>query len=114
MIRKITTGMTMMVVLSGSLLSQSSSSRIGDNYARAALRALIYTKQGGIDVGQISMFLNEADVEASTPAEEASLKELNHILSMWISHPSVDNQACYLALKSNLKARHGSTPEACK
>jgi hypothetical protein len=58
--------------------------------------------------------LDEADVEASTPAEEASFKELNRILGIWIRRPIQDNQACYQALKANLKARNGATPEACR
>ena len=102
------------VILSTPALSQTRSSRIGDDYARAALRAIIYTTQSGITVQRISALLNEADVEASTPAEEASLKELNRILGEWIGYPNVDRQNCFLALKVNLKARNGDTPEACK
>jgi len=101
-------------ILSTPALSQTRTSRIGDDYARAALRAIIYTTQSGITVQRISALLNEADVEASTPAEEASLKELNRILGEWIGHPNVDRQNCFLALKVNLKARNGETPEACK
>jgi len=63
---------------------------------------------------RILFLLDEADVEASSPAEEASLAELNRIVGNWIKIPSVDHQACYSALKANLKARNGSTPEACK
>ncbi|MBI3476491.1 MAG: hypothetical protein HY010_12230 [Acidobacteria bacterium] len=116
MISKMKLGVTVIAIfiLSASALAQSRSSRIGDDYARAALRAIIYTAQSGITVQRISAFLNEADVEASTPAEEASLKELNRILGEWIRHPSVDRQNCFLALKVNLKARNGDTPEACK
>ncbi len=73
----------------------------------------IYT-QTGITVQDISVLVAEADVEASTPAEEASLKEVSRILRLWLSSPIADHQACYLALKANLKARNGATPEACK
>lgn len=114
MINKMNIGMALIVLLTSPVLSQSNYSRIGDDYARAALRAVIYTSQSGITAQRISIFVDEADVEASTPAEEASLKELNRILGVWISRPSYDRQACYLALKTNLKARNGATPEACK
>lgn len=114
MIKKMNMGMTLIVLLSASALSQSHDSRIGDDYARAALRAVIYTAQSGITAQRISILLDEADVEASTPAEEASLKEINRILGDWIGRPSADRQACYLALKSYLTARNGATPEACK
>jgi hypothetical protein len=111
---KIYIGMALMVLLTSTVLSQSSDSRIGDDYARAALRAIIYTNQSGITALRISVLVDEADVEASTPAEEASLKELNRILGIWISRPSYDHQACYVALKTNLKARNGATPEVCR
>ena len=116
MIHKISIGMALIstVLLTSSGLAQSNYSRIGDDYARAALRAIIYTNESGITTERISFLVDEADVEASTPAEEASLKELNRILGNWITHPSYDRQACYHALKMNLKARNGATPEACK
>lgn len=102
------------MLFSACVCAQNPYVRIGDDYARAALRAVIYTAQSGISVQRISALLDEADVEASTPAEEASLKEINRILGDWIRRPSVDRQPCYLALKANLKARNGATPEACK
>ncbi len=115
MISKIYLGIiALIVILSASLVSQSNYSRIGDDYARAALRVIIYTNETGIAAQRISVLLDEADVESSTPAEEASLKELNRIMGIWINHPSNDHRACYLALKANLKARNGATPEACK
>ena len=114
MIPKMSFGLAVAVLLTSSALSQSNTSRIGDDYARAALRAIIYTNQSGITAERISILVDEADVEASTPAEEASLKEINRILGIWISRPISDHQACYLALKMNLKARNGATPEACK
>lgn len=111
---KLTIGIASIVLLTTSALSQSNNTRIGDDYARAALRAIIYTYQTGITAQRISILLDEADVEATTPAEEASLKEVNRILGNWFSRPSMDHQACYQALKANLKARNGATPEACK
>ena len=114
MIHKINIAMALIVLFTASVLAQSNSSRIGDDYARAALRVIIYTNQSGITAQRISILLDEADVEASTPAEEASLKELNRILGNWLRTPSSDHQACYQALKMNLKARNGATPEACK
>jgi hypothetical protein len=107
-------GMALIVLLSASALSQSKDSRIGDDYAKAALRAVIYAGGGGITPERASFLIDEADVEASTPAEEASLKEVNRILGVWIRRPTQDNQVCYQALKINLKARNGATPEACK
>ena len=93
--------------------TRANETRIGDNYARAALRAVIYSRQGGVDAQQISFLLSDADVEASTPAEEASLKEINRIMGRWYTQVA-DNSACYQALKSNLKARNGAMPEVCK
>jgi hypothetical protein len=107
-------GMALIVLLSASALSESKDSRIGDDYAKAALRAVIYLNESGITPERTSFLLDEADVEASTPAEEASFKELNRILGIWIRRPIQDNQACYQALKANLKARNGATPEACR
>ncbi len=114
MIHKMRIVIALVVIITSSALAQSNSSSIGDDYARAALRAVIYTAQSGISAERISILLDEADVEASTPAEEASLKEINRILRIWISRPISDHQNCYLALKINLKARNGSIPEACK
>ena len=114
MAHKINIGLLSIVLLTSSALAQNTHSRIGDDYARAALRVIIYTTQSGITAERISILLDEADVEASTPAEEASLKELNRIVGIWISRPLYDHQACYQALKTNLKARNGATPEPCK
>lgn len=115
MLNKIYFGILALIILfSPSVVSQSTYSRIGDDYARAALRAIIYTNESGITAQRISILLDEADVESSTPAEEASFKELNRIVGIWMNKPVVDRQVCYQALKANLKARNGVTPEACK
>lgn len=114
MINRFAIILMLIVALSLPLCSQSNYGRIGDDYARAALRVIIYINETGITMERISFLLDEADVEASTAAEEASLKEVNRIMGNWINHPSVDRQACYHALKANLKARNGATPEACK
>lgn len=102
------------VLLTAAALCQNKESRIGDDYAKAALRAVIYTNESGITPERLSFLVDEADVEASTPAEEASLKELNRILGVWIRRPAQDNQSCYQALKINLKARNGAIPEVCR
>jgi hypothetical protein len=112
--KKMKIGIALIVLLTSTALAQNTSTRIGDDYARAALRAVISTTQTGITALRISILINEADVEASTPTEEASLKEINRILGIWITRPSYDRQPCYVALKANLKARNGATPEACK
>ena len=114
MINKTKVSMALIVLLTASGLSQTKDIRIGDDYAKAALRAVIYTNESGIAAERVSLLVDEADLEASTPAEEASLKELNRILGVWIKRPLNDNQVCYQALKSNLKARNGATPEACR
>ena len=75
---------------------------------------MIYTNESGITPERLSFLVDEADVEASTPAEEASLKELNRILGVWIRRPVQDNQSCYQALKINLKARNGAILEVCR
>lgn len=113
MINKMNVCMALIVILTASALSQSKDNRIGDCYAKAALRAVIFTNEGAT-AERVSFLLDEADVEASTPAEEASLKELNRILRLWISRAANDNQVCYQALKINLKARNGALPEVCK
>lgn len=115
MTNKISLGIILVALLGASVLAQSRETRIlGDDYARAALRLVINTNHLGGTDRRILFLLDEADVEASSPAEEASFAELNRIVGNWIKTPSVDHQACYLALKANLKARNGSTPEACK
>jgi hypothetical protein len=113
-IRKISIGTALIILLGVSALSQTRDSRIGDDYAKAALRAIIYANESGVTAERISFLVDEADVEASTPAEEASLKEINRLLGNWVNRPIRDYQACYQTLKSNLKARNGATPEACK
>ena len=113
MINKINICTALIVILTASALSQSKDTRIGDCYAKAALRAVIFTN-GGVTQERVSFLFDEADVEASTPAEEANLKELSRILRLWISRTSNDNQVCYQALKINLKARNGAIPEVCK
>lgn len=113
MINKINICTALIVILTASALSQSKDTRIGDCYAKAALRAVIFTNEG-VTQERVSFLFDEADVEASTPAEEANLKELSRILRLWISRTSNDNQVCYQALKINLKARNGAIPEVCK
>jgi hypothetical protein len=37
-----------------------------------------------VSAEQVSMAIDEADVEASTPAEEASLHDINRTLRLWL------------------------------
>ena len=114
MIHKGTIALTLVMLLGTAAASQNNDTRIGDDYARAALRAVIYTKEGAVDAQFLSSLLVEADVAASTAAEEASLKEIKRIVGVWFNSAITDHQVCYLALKANLKARSSVTPEACK
>jgi hypothetical protein len=114
-LRKISVCAGVVLLSSTCLLSQSRDTRIGDDYAKAALRAVIYTNESGVTAEHLSFLVDEADVEATTPAEEASFRELNRIVGIWVRRPINDtNQACYQALKANLKARNGATPEPCR
>lgn len=112
MITKISVCMALIVFLTASAVAESKDIRIGDDYAKAALRAVIYTNESGITAERVSFLVDEADVEASTPAEEANLKELNRILGVWLTRPINDHHFCYQALKSN--ARNGAIPEVCR
>jgi hypothetical protein len=112
-ITKMNVCMVLIVILTASALPQNRDSRIGDCYAKAALRAVILTNEG-VTQERVSFLFDEADVEASSPAEEANLKELSRILRLWMSRTSNDNQACYQAIKINLKARNGAIPEVCR
>jgi hypothetical protein len=115
MFQAIGIGAALAILSAAPALSQSKDTRIGDDYAKAALRAVIYTNESGVTAERLSFLVDEADVEATTPAEEASFKELNRIVGIWVRRPINDNnQACYQALKANLKARNGATPEACR
>jgi hypothetical protein len=113
MINKMNVCMALIVIFTASALSQNKDSRIGDCYAKAALRAVIFTNEGATPE-RVSFLVDESDVEASTPAEESNLKELNRILHIWIARPTQDNQSCYQALKINLKARNGAIAEVCR
>jgi len=55
-INKMNVCMALIVLLSASALSQSKDSRIGDDYAKAALRAVIYTNESGITPERASFF----------------------------------------------------------
>jgi hypothetical protein len=52
--------MALIVLFTSSALAQSNTSRIGDDYARAALRVIIYTTQSGVTAQRISVLLDEA------------------------------------------------------
>lgn len=114
MINKISVRFTLIVFFTASAMCESKDTKIGDDYAKAALRAVIYTNESGITPERVSFLVDEADVEASTPVEEANLREVNRILGVWIRRPIQDNRVCYHALKTNLKSRDGAIPEVCK
>jgi hypothetical protein len=115
MIQRTAAGLALLLLLSLTVSSQSNNTRLGDNYARAARRAMIYAGDGNVGVEQMAMAIDEADVEASTPAEEASLREISRIVRVWKGKViSSEDRACYLVLKANLNARSGATPEQCR
>lgn len=113
MIKKIGFVVTLTTFLASMALGQPNRTMIGDDYARTAMRALIYMNEIGVSQERTRLLMVEADIEASTPSEEASFRELTRIINNWLG-TSRDRTACYLALKANLKARNGATPEACK
>jgi len=93
--------------------------RVGDDYAIAALRAVIHAQTFGITSDNSPReweFVNEADVQANTEAEQKSLEQIERVLfSGWtVNHSGSQVQACYAALKTTLKKREGTTPEVCK
>ena len=72
MINKISVCFALIVFFTVSAMCDSKDTRIGDDYAKAALRAVIYTNESGITPERVSFLVDEADVEASTPVEEAN------------------------------------------
>src|ERR1017187_1029210 len=106
-------GMALIVLLSASALSESKDSRIGDDYAKAALRAVIYLNESGITPERTSFLLDEADVEASTPAEEASFKELNRILGIRIRRPATRPSKPTLRRVTALRPRRAGKIACC-
>ncbi len=93
--------------------------RVGDDYALAALRAVVHAQTFGT-ASEISVkqweFIDEADVQAITEAELQSLDRIKTVISgPWnVNHSAAQVQACYGALKTALKKRDGATPEVCK
>ena len=93
--------------------------RVSDDYALAALRAVIHAQTFGITTDNSPKeweFVNEADVQANTEAEQKSLEQIERVIfNGWaMNHSGSQVQACYAALKTALKKRDGTTPEACK
>jgi len=93
--------------------AQSNDTKLGDDYAKAALRALLAERDRlpSESVDRVVFLIDEADVEASTPAEEASFSELNRILGTWKDRTK--RNMCFTVLKSALKKRDGTTPQMC-
>jgi hypothetical protein len=88
---------------------------VGDDYAKAALRAVIAMDRFSVDVDEIVRLDNEADAQASTPAEEASLYTLIRLRPLTVNAANGDKaqQDCFAALKRALKARSGALPAGC-
>jgi hypothetical protein len=109
--------LTLLLLCALSSQAQSTDVHVGDDYARAALRAVIAGWRGiplhGPSLDRLVYLLDEADIEARTPAEENSVAELNRITTHWGSDIAHDH-VCYLALKKALRNRDGATPDECK
>src|ERR1700730_12500967 len=107
--------LTALLLTTATAMAQGNDTRIGDDYARAALRVVIYTRTIDRTVDRVAALTDEADVQSSTPAEETSFKTISHILYNWLQSAGATQSgtACYVALKANLKARSGVTPDAC-
>jgi FlaG/FlaF family flagellin (archaellin) len=93
--------------------------RLSDDYAIAALRAVVHAQTFGIALENSAKaweFINEADVQATTEAEQQSFERVKTVLvGPWgVNHSGTQVQACYAALKTALKKRDGTTPEVCK
>jgi FlaG/FlaF family flagellin (archaellin) len=100
-------------------LAAGQSVRVSDDYAIAALRAVIHAQTFGTlseNSAKEWEFIDEADVQATTEAEQQSLEHIKKVLlGGWsVNHSGTQLQACYAALKTALKKRDGATPESCK
>ena len=101
------------------ILAPAQTVRVSDDYAIAALRAVIHAQTFGT-VSENSAreweFINEADVQATTEAEQQSLENVKNVLvGGWsLNHSGAQVQKCYAVLKAALKKRDGATPEVCK
>jgi hypothetical protein len=112
---------TILIVLAVSLptVAAAQTMRVSDDYALAALRAVVHAQTFG-PASETSAkqweFIDEADVYAITEAELQSLERIKMaIFGSWsVNHSGAQVQACYAALKTALKKRDGTTPEACK
>ena len=112
---------TILVILVALLptMALAESARVSDDYAIAALRAVIRAQTFGT-ASEFSAkqweFIVEADVYATTEAELQSLERIKTVIfgSWSVNHSGAQVQACYTALKTALKKRDGTTPEACK
>ncbi len=80
MINKMNVCTALIVILAASALCQSKDCGLGIA-TLGGPRAVIFTNEG-VTQERVSFLFDEADVEASTPAEEANLKELSRILRL--------------------------------
>ena len=74
MINKMNVCMALIVLRTASALSQSKDSRIGDDYAKAALRAVIYTNESGISPERLSFLLDEPTWKQALPRKRPILR----------------------------------------
>ena len=101
------------------MLAVAESVRVSDDYAIAALRAVIHAQTFGTSsensVKQLE-FIDEADAQATTEYEQQSFEHIKDVLTgRWsVNHSGTQVQTCYAALKAALKKRDGATPESCK
>jgi len=112
---------TILILLAALLptLAAAQNTRVSDDYAIAALRAVVHAQKFGpleADSPKELEFLDEADVQATTDAEQRSFETIEKVLvGGWrVNHSGMQVQACYAALKTALKRRDGATPESCK
>ena len=112
---------TILILLAALLpsLAVGQSTRVSDDYAIAALRAVVHAQTfGPLEADSLKEleFLNEADVQATTEVEQRSFETIARVLvGGWrVNHSGMQVQTCYAALKTALKRRDGTTPESCK
>jgi len=112
---------TILILLAALLptLAAAQNTRVSDDYAIAALRAVVHAQKFGpleADSPKELEFLDEADVQATTDVEQRSFETIERVLvGGWrVNHSGMQVQACYAALKAALKRRDGATPESCK
>lgn len=100
--------------------ANAQTARLRDDYAIAALRAVVHAQTFGtaseFDLAKEWELIDEADVQATTDTELASLDTIKNVLvGGWkTNHSASQVQSCYAALKTALRRRDGTTPKACE